>query len=72
MGLKENIFGLKTTLLGVLLILIATIYLFYCIDSGIDYNKFTFGGLIAAGVILILSPDKILASVDKILDKFLK
>lgn len=58
----NNIKEIKTTVLGLIFIVSGLIYFF----KG-DYNQITFAALEAAGVMLMLAPDKI---INIVLDKY--
>lgn len=58
----KNIKEIKTTILGLVFIVSGLVYFF----QG-EYNQITFAALEAAGVLLMLAPDKI---IDVVLSKY--
>ena len=59
----KNILAYKSTILGVVLIAIATYGMFHLQD----FNEYVIGGLYLSGVVLVLSPDTYIELLEKII-----
>lgn len=59
--------GIKTTLLGIFLILVSVAYMFMSLDKEIDLNLWVFAGTIGSGASLLVVPDDFIAKLKSIL-----
>lgn len=69
--MKNNLkHGIKTTLLGVFLILLSVTYMFFSLDKEIDLNLWIFAGTLGSGGSLLIVPDDFIAKLKSILKNF--
>ena len=62
--MSSNIKEWKTTLLGVLLIVVDIYYLLF-----LKYDKITFFGVLAVSVALLFAPDNLIGGIKSLIDK---
>lgn len=62
--------GIKTTITGIVFLILGIVYMFFSLSKEIDLNLWIFGGTIGSGVAFIYFPDDFIGKLKLVLKNF--